>query len=138
MGDKKVVRVLVGKPGLDGHDRAAKVMARALRDAGFEVIYTGIRQTPAQVAQTAVQEDVDVVVLNNLTGAHLEVFPLVVEELKKRGRDDIYVLATGVIPFEDVGPLKEKGIDEVFGPGTGPIHIINWIKEHVMGESEGA
>ncbi len=133
----RVVRVLVGKPGLDGHDRAAKVMARALRDAGFEVIYTGIRQTPAQVAQTAVQEDVDVVVLNNLTGAHLEVFPLVVEELKKRGRDDIYVLATGVIPFEDVELLKENGIDEVFGPGTGPIHIINWIKEHVLGEKQG-
>ncbi len=128
------IRVLVGKPGLDGHDRAAKVMARALKDAGFEVIYTGIRQTPKQVAQTAVQEDVDVVVLNNLTGAHLEVFPLVVEELKKMGRDDIYVLATGVIPFEDVELLKKAGIHEVFGPGTGPMHIIEWIKENVKVE----
>jgi len=131
---KRIIRVLVGKPGLDGHDRAAKVMARALRDAGFEVIYTGIRQTPSQVAQTAIQEDVDVVVLNNLTGAHLEVFPLVVEELKKRGREDIYVLATGVIPFEDIEILNGKGIDKVFGPGTGPIHIIDWIKENVIGE----
>ena len=130
----KKIRVLVAKPGLDGHDRGAKVVARALRDAGFEVIYTGIRRTPAEIAETALQEDVDVVGLSILSGAHLELTPLVVEELKKRGLEpnkDILLIMGGIIPKEDIEKLKQLGVARVFGPGT-PLHeIIEFIKENV-------
>lgn len=120
----KKYRVLVGKPGLDGHDRGAKFIARALRDAGFEVVYTGIRRTPAEIAAAAVQEDVAAVGLSSLSGAHLRLFPAVVEELGKAGGGDIPVLGGGVIPEEDIAILKEAGIAEVFTPGTAVDTII--------------
>ena len=112
------IRVIVAKPGLDGHDRGAKVIARALRDAGMEVIYTGLRQTPEQIVQAALQEDADVVALSILSGAHNHLFPRVVELLKEQGAEDILVFGGGVIPEEDIPFLKSKGIAEIFGPGT--------------------
>ncbi|WP_290898242.1 cobalamin B12-binding domain-containing protein [Ferroglobus sp.] len=131
---ERKIRVLIAKPGLDGHDRGAKVVARALRDAGFEVIYTGIRRTPAEIAETALQEDVDVVGLSILSGAHLELIPLVMEELKKRGLEpnkDVLVLVGGIIPKEDVPKLQSIGVAKVFGPGTPLYEIIDFIKENV-------
>lgn len=131
---EKKIRVLIAKPGLDGHDRGAKVIARALRDAGFEVIYTGIRRTPEEIAETALQEDVDVVGLSILSGAHLELIPLVMEELRKRGIEpnkDIIVLVGGIIPPEDIPKLKEMGVAEVFTPGTPMYEIIDFIKKSV-------
>ena len=131
---ERKIRVLVAKPGLDGHDRGAKVVARALRDAGFEVIYSGIRRVPAEIAETALQEDVDVVGLSILSGAHLELTPLVVDELKKRGIEpnrDVLILLGGIIPPEDVPKLKEMGVAKVFGPGTPLPEIIDFIKENV-------
>ena len=125
------IRVLVAKPGLDGHDRGAKVVARALRDAGMEVIYTGIRQTPDMIAEAAVQEDVDVVGLSILSGAHLELFPLVVEGLKKKGRSDALVIAGGIIPEDDIPTLQQAGIKAVFGPGTPTQDIINFIQKEL-------
>ncbi len=130
---EKKIRILVAKPGLDGHDRGAKVIARALRDAGFEVIYTGIRRTPAEIAETALQEDVDVVGLSILSGAHLELVPLVIEELRKRGLEpnkDILVLVGGIIPPEDIPKLKAIGVAEVFGPGTPMQEIVEFIKRN--------
>lgn len=121
-------RVLVGKPGLDGHDRGAKFIARALRDAGFEVVYTGIRRTPAEIAAAAVQEDVAAVGLSSLSGAHLRLFPAVVEELEKAGGGDIPVLGGGVIPEEDIAFLKEAGIAGIFTPGTSVGDIIDAFK----------
>jgi methylmalonyl-CoA mutase C-terminal domain/subunit len=115
---KTPYRVLIGKPGLDGHDRGAKFIARALRDEGFEVIYTGIRRTAAEIAATAIQEDVDVVGLSSLSGAHLRLFPEVVAELKTRGGADIPVLGGGVIPDEDIELLLERGLNAIFTPGT--------------------
>jgi methylmalonyl-CoA mutase C-terminal domain/subunit len=112
------LRVLIAKPGLDGHDRGAKVIARALRDAGFEVIYTGIRQTPAMIAQTALQEDVDAIGLSILSGAHLTLFPRIIEELRARGIDDVPIWAGGIIPDDDIAALKAMGVREVFGPGS--------------------
>ncbi len=130
MGEaKKVRRVLVGKPGLDGHDRGAKVIARALRDNGFEVVYTGIRRTPEQIAAAAVQEDVDAVGLSLLSGAHMELFPEVVENLRKQGAEDIPVIGGGIIPEEDIPALKEKGISQVFTPGTSMQEIIQTFQE---------
>ena len=128
MGRK--IRVLIAKPGLDGHDRGAKVIARALRDAGFEVIYTGLRQTPEMIAEAALQEDVDVVGLSILSGAHMTLLPRVVEELRKRGLDDVLVIAGGIIPEEDIPALKAAGIREVFGPGTSTETIVQFICEH--------
>jgi len=131
---ERKIRVLVAKPGLDGHDRGAKVVARALRDAGFEVIYTGIRRTPEEIAETALQEDVDVIGLSILSGAHLELIPHVIEELKKRGLEpnkDVLVLTGGIIPKEDVDKLKQLGIANVFGPGTPLNEIIDFIKNNV-------
>jgi methylmalonyl-CoA mutase C-terminal domain/subunit len=116
-------RVLIGKPGLDGHDRGAKFIAQALRDAGFEVVYTGIRRSPEEIAAAAIQEDVGAVGLSSLSGAHMRLFPAVVEALKKAGAPDIPVLGGGVIPEEDIGVLKEAGISEIFTPGT-PIDTI--------------
>src|SRR6266851_5049321 len=115
MADRPPLRVLIAKPGLDGHDRGAKVIARALRDAGFEVIYTGIRQTPEMIAQTALQEDVDAIGVSILSGAHLTLFPRIFAELRARGVDDVVVWAGGIIPDADVAPLKALGVREVFG-----------------------
>jgi methylmalonyl-CoA mutase, C-terminal domain len=122
------IRVLVAKPGLDGHDRGAKVVAAALRDAGMEVIYTGLHQTPEMIATAAVQEDVDVVGLSILSGAHMTLFPRVRELLHEQGRDDILVTGGGIIPREDMESLKEKGIGTLFGPGTKTTDLIDYIK----------
>ena len=128
MTDEKRIRVLVAKPGLDGHDRGAKVVARALRDAGMEVIYTGIRQTPEMIVGAAVQEDVDVVGLSILSGAHMELFPQVTQGLKDKGLRDVLVVAGGIIPEDDIPALKEMGIKAVFGPGTSTTDIVDFIK----------
>jgi len=122
------IRVLIAKPGLDGHDRGAKVVARALRDAGFEVIYTGLRQTPEQVAEAALQEDVNVVGLSILSGAHMRLFPEIMKLLKERGMDDILVIAGGIIPEDDIKPLKKLGIKAIFGPGTPTTEIVEYIR----------
>jgi methylmalonyl-CoA mutase C-terminal domain/subunit len=124
-------RVLIAKPGLDGHDRGAKVIARALRDAGMEVIYTGIRQTPEQIANTAIQEGVDIVGLSSLSGAHITLFPRVVEILKQKGAGDIHVFGGGIIPVDDIPVLKQAGIRAIFQPGTSTEDIIAYIKENV-------
>ena len=131
MSSSKKIRVLVAKPGLDGHDRGAKVVARALRDAGMEVIYTGLRQTPEMVVEAALQEDVDVIGLSILSGAHMALFPKVVELLKEEGVDDILVIGGGIIPEDDVTALKECGIAEIFGPGTPLSDIVEYIESHV-------
>ncbi len=127
----KKIRVLIAKPGLDGHDRGAKVVARALRDAGMEVIYTGLHQTPEQIVEAAIQEDVDVVGLSCLSGAHMTLFPRVVQLLKEKGAGDILVTAGGIIPDEDVPRLKEAGIAETFGPGTSLEKIIEFHRKNV-------
>jgi len=128
---KSRIRVLLAKPGLDGHDRGAKVVARALRDAGMEVIYTGIRQTPDMIVQAAIQEDVDVVGLSILSGAHLELFPPIIEGLRKKGREDVLVIAGGIIPEDDIAALQPIGIKAVFGPGTSTEDIISFIQKAV-------
>ena len=125
------IRVLIAKPGLDGHDRGAKVIARALRDAGFEVIYTGIRQTPQMIAEAALQEDVDVVGLSILSGAHMTLCPKVVELLHAQGQEDVLVLLGGIIPDEDAAQLKAAGVHAVFGPGTSSADIIAFIRTAV-------
>lgn len=125
------VRVVVAKPGLDGHDRGAKVVARALRDAGMEVIYTGLRQTPEQIVSAVVQEDADVLGLSILSGAHDFLFPKILELLKEEGRDDVLVVAGGIFPPEDVAKLKEIGIEGLFGPGSNTGEIVGFINEHV-------
>ncbi|MDD4320134.1 MAG: cobalamin B12-binding domain-containing protein [Acidaminococcaceae bacterium] len=125
------VRILVAKPGLDGHDRGAKVVARALRDAGFEVIYTGIRLTPEQIAEAALQEDVNIVALSLLSGAHNTLFPKVVELLKAKGMTDVMVIGGGVIPESDIPGLKAAGIAAVFTPGTPTTDIVKFINENV-------
>ena len=126
-----MIRVLVAKPGLDGHDRGAKVVARALRDAGFEVIYTGLRQTPEQIAEAALQEDVNVVAMSILSGAHPHLFPKVVNLLQEKGMNDVLVIGGGVIPEGDIPALKEAGIAEVFTPGTPTTEVIDFIKANV-------
>jgi methylmalonyl-CoA mutase C-terminal domain/subunit len=128
--DQKI-RVLVAKPGLDGHDRGAKVIARALRDAGMEVIYTGIRQTPQMIAEAALQEDVDVVGLSILSGAHMELFPRVVAELESREVDDVLLLCGGIIPEDDIPAVKEMGFTGVFGPGSSTVDMIEFIRENL-------
>jgi methylmalonyl-CoA mutase C-terminal domain/subunit len=125
------VRVLVAKPGLDGHDRGAKVVARALRDAGFEVIYTGLRQTPEQIAEAALQEDVNVVAMSILSGAHPHLFPKVVNLVREKGMKDVLIIGGGVIPETDIPALKEAGIAEVFTPGTPTSDIVEFIKANV-------
>ncbi|MGB4338497.1 MAG: cobalamin B12-binding domain-containing protein [Bacillota bacterium] len=131
MDEGRKIRVLVAKPGLDGHDRGAKVIARALRDAGMEVIYTGLRQTPEQIVAAAIQEDVDVVALSSLSGAHGYLFPKVAKLLKERGIDDVLVIGGGVIPEDDFPELKAAGIAEVFTPGTSTAEVIDYIREHI-------
>ena len=125
------IRVLVAKPGLDGHDRGAKVVARALRDAGFEVIYTGLRQTPEQITEAALQEDVDVIALSILSGAHPHLFPKVVELVRGKGMTDTLIIGGGVIPETDIPALKKAGIAAVFTPGTPTGDIVSFINEHV-------
>jgi len=122
------IRILIAKPGLDGHDRGAKVVARALRDAGMEVIYTGLRQTPAMVAEAALQEDVDVIGLSILSGAHMALVPRVMEEIKRRGISDLPVFLGGIIPPDDIQPLKDMGVKEIFGPGTDTHIIVDFIQ----------
>ena len=125
------IRVLVAKPGLDGHDRGAKIVARALRDAGFEVIYTGLHQTPEQIVATAVQEDVDAIGLSVLSGAHNYLFPRVLELLREKGADDIAVFGGGIIPAEDIQTLKGHGVKELFTPGTSTQDIIRFVRENI-------
>ncbi|MFL5563116.1 MAG: cobalamin B12-binding domain-containing protein [Gemmatimonadaceae bacterium] len=123
------IRVLIAKPGLDGHDRGAKVVAAALRDAGMEVIYTGLHQTPEMIATAAVQEDVDVVGLSILSGAHMTLFPRVLELLRAEGRDDVLITGGGILPKEDIEQLQKLGIGKLFGPGTATTDLIDYIKE---------
>jgi methylmalonyl-CoA mutase, C-terminal domain len=137
MTDQQRIRVLVAKPGLDGHDRGAKVIVRALRDAGMEVIYTGIRQTPEMIVSAALQEDVDVVGLSILSGAHMAVFPRIMELLRQQGMDDVIVLAGGIFPDEDVPQIKAMGIKGVFGPGTPLGEIVDFIRANA-GHREAA
>ena len=128
---EKKIRVLVAKPGLDGHDRGAKVVARALRDAGFEVIYTGLRQTPEQIAEAALQEDVNVVAMSILSGAHPHLFPKVVDLVREEGMKDVLIIGGGVIPEADIPALKKAGVSEVFTPGTPTSAVIDFIKANV-------
>ncbi|MGH2554960.1 MAG: cobalamin B12-binding domain-containing protein [Actinomycetota bacterium] len=121
-------RIVIAKPGLDGHDRGAKIVARALRDAGYEVIYTGLHQTPEQIAETAIQEDADAVGLSCHSGAHMTLFPRVVQLLRKQGADDVFVFGGGIIPREDIPRLREKGIEEIFTPGTPTTAIVEWLR----------
>ena len=130
MTDEPKLKIIIAKPGLDGHDRGAKVVARALRDAGHEVIYTGIRQTPEMIAETALQEDADMIGLSILSGAHLELFPRVVDELKKRDMGDVMLFAGGIIPDEDREKLKKIGFDGIFGPGASTHDIVAWVAEN--------
>ena len=131
------IRVLIAKPGLDGHDRGAKVVAAALRDAGMEVIYTGLHQTPEMIATAAVQEDVDVVGLSILSGAHMTLFPRVRELLEQMGRDDVLLTGGGIIPREDIEELQRRGVGKLFGPGTPTTDLIDYIKEW-FASKEGA
>jgi len=132
------IRVVVAKPGLDGHDRGAKIVARALRDAGFEVIYTGLHQTPEMIAAAAVQEDVDGVGLSIMSGAHLTLFPAVVDALKERGAGDVTVFGGGIIPQDDIPTLKQGGVSQVFLPGTTTQSIVDWIRGNVKPRAEVA
>jgi methylmalonyl-CoA mutase C-terminal domain/subunit len=131
MNKERPYRVLIAKPGLDGHDRGAKVLALALRDAGMEVIYTGLRQTPEKIVQAAIQEDVDVIGLSCLSGAHMHLFSRVVELLREQGADDIVVIGGGIIPKDDIPQLQAQGIAAIFGPGTSTQEVIDFIRTHV-------
>ncbi|MFZ1888824.1 MAG: cobalamin B12-binding domain-containing protein [Candidatus Binataceae bacterium] len=130
MADKRL-RILVAKPGLDGHDRGAKIIARALRDGGFEVIYTGLHQTPEMIAQAAIQEDVDAVGLSVLSGAHMTLFPEVLRLLKERGADDVAVFGGGIIPDDDAVKLKQSGVRQIFTPGASTEDIVKWVRDNV-------
>jgi len=132
MQKTKKIRVLIAKPGLDSHDRGAKVVARALRDAGMEVIYTGLRQTPEQIVETALQEDVDVIGLSILSGAHKTLFPRIMRLLKEKELTDVMVFAGGIIPEEDVTEMKKLGIKEIFGPGTPTETIIRYVVDNLL------
>jgi len=131
MGNERKIRILVAKPGLDGHDRGARVIARALRDAGFEVIYTGCHQTPEQIVQTALQEDVDMIGLSILSGAHNYSFPRIMELLRENNAEDIVVVGGGIFPLEDIPKLKDIGIKEIFTPGAKLDDIVKWVRENV-------
>jgi len=132
VAEEKVLRILVAKAGLDGHDRGAKIIARALRDAGFEVIYTGLHQTPEMIAEAAVQEDVDAVGLSILSGAHMTLFPAVINALKERGAEDIAVFGGGIVPQDDISLLKQAGVKEVFTPGISTQAIAEWIRKNIQ------
>ena len=131
MSAGRTVRIVVAKPGLDGHDRGAKIVARALRDAGFEVIYTGLHQTPEQVVATALQEDADAIGLSVLSGAHNYLFKRVLELLREKGGDDVAVFGGGIIPPEDIATLKAMGVKEIFTPGTSTQDIVRFVREHI-------
>jgi len=131
MKRERKLRVMVAKPGLDGHDRGARIIARAYRDAGFEVVYTGLHQTPEEIVEAAIQEDVDMLGLSSLAGAHMYLFPRVIELLKEKGAEDIVVCGGGIIPDEDIPKLKEAGVKEIFTPGTPLDEITAWVKENV-------
>jgi methylmalonyl-CoA mutase C-terminal domain/subunit len=131
MAGTRPIRVLVAKPGLDGHDRGAKVIARALRDAGMEVIYTGIRQTPEMIVEAAIQEDVDAILMSILSGAHMAIFPRVMELLKKEQVDDVLVAAGGILPDEDIPAIEAMGIKGCFGPGTSTEEIIKFVRDNI-------
>jgi methylmalonyl-CoA mutase C-terminal domain/subunit len=135
---QRKLRIIVAKPGLDGHDRGAKIIARALRDAGFEVIYTGLHQTPEMIVATALQEDVDAIGLSIMSGAHMTLFPAVVDLLREKGAGEVVVFGGGIIPQDDVSRLKEKGVSEVFLPGSSTQTIIDWIREHIRPRAEAA
>lgn len=128
---ERTYRILIAKPGLDGHDRGAKVIARALRDAGMEVIYLGLRQTPEMIAEAALQEDADAVGLSILSGAHMTLLPRVIELLQQNGLDDVMVFAGGIIPDEDVPALKEIGVRGIFGPGTSTEQVVSFVREQL-------
>jgi len=132
VSEEKVLRILVAKAGLDGHDRGAKIIARALRDAGFEVIYTGLHQTPEMIAEAAVQEDVDAVGLSILSGAHMTLFPAVIDALKERGAEDVAVFGGGIVPQDDISLLKQAGMKEIFTPGISTQAIAEWIRENIQ------
>src|ERR1700731_3601237 len=134
MAETRPIRVLVAKPGLDGHDRGAKIIARALRDAGMEVIYTGIRQTPEMIVEAAIQEDVDAILMSILSGAHMAIFPRVMELLKENTVDDVLVAAGGILPDEDITAIKELGIKGCFGPGTSMEEIITFVRQNVQAD----
>jgi len=132
------LRIIVAKPGLDGHDRGAKIIARALRDAGFEVIYTGLHQTPEMIAAAAIQEDVDAVGLSIMSGAHMTLFPAVIDLLREKGANEVAVFGGGIIPQDDVPKLKERGVAEVFLPGSSTQAIIDWIRKNIRPRAEAA
>ncbi len=136
MSSERKLRILVGKPGLDGHDRGAKVIARAFRDAGFEVIYTGLHQTPEMIVSTAIQEDVDAVSLSILSGAHNYVFPEVIRLLREKGMGEVLVFGGGVIPDDDIAELKKLGVSEIFTPGSSTQNIIEWVRKNVKPKRE--
>ena len=131
MARTRRLRVMVAKPGLDGHDRGARIIARAFRDAGFEVVYTGLHQTPEEIVEAAIQEDVDMIGLSSLAGAHRYLFPRTLELLREKGADDIVVCGGGIIPEEDVSRLKTMGIREIFTPGANLDSIVGWVQENV-------
>ena len=136
MNEKRKLRILVGKPGLDGHDRGAKIIARAFRDAGFEVVYTGLHQTPEMIVNTAIQEDVDAIGLSILSGAHNYVFPEVIKLLKENGMGDVLVFGGGIVPDEDITELKKLGVSQIFTPGTPLDETVEWVRTHVKPKSE--
>jgi methylmalonyl-CoA mutase C-terminal domain/subunit len=131
MTRKRKTRIMVAKPGLDGHDRGARIIARVYRDAGFEVVYTGLHQTPEEIVEAAIQEDVDMIGLSSLAGAHRYLFPRTVELLRERGADDIVVCGGGIIPDDDIPRLRKAGIAEIFTPGTALDDIVKWVEENV-------
>ncbi|MGQ9483882.1 MAG: cobalamin B12-binding domain-containing protein [Desulfosoma sp.] len=131
MAQNRKIKIIVAKPGLDGHDRGAKLLARIFAEAGMEVVYTGLRQTPEMIVETALQEDADVVGLSSLSGVHMYFFPRVVQLLKEKGLDDVLVVGGGIIPSEDVPELKKAGVAEIFGPGTPTAKIVEFIKQNV-------
>lgn len=132
------IRVLVAKPGLDGHDRGAKVIARALRDAGMEVIYTGLRQTPEQIVNAALQEDVDAIGLSILSGAHMHLFPRIIDLVQQKGLDDVLVFAGGIIPDPDIVKLKQLGVAEIFPPGSSLDEIVDFVKNNIRKKQPGS
>lgn len=131
MTKERKIRILVGKPGLDGHDRGSRIIARAFRDAGFEVVYTGLHQTPEEIVQAALQEDVDLIGLSSLAGAHNFLLPRVMDLLKEKGAEDITLIGGGIFPAEDIIALKEKGVKEIFTPGSSLDMIVNWVRENI-------
>ncbi len=137
MVERRVRRVLIAKPGLDGHDRGAKVIARALRDAGFEVVYTGIRQTPEMIAEAALQEDVDAIGISILSGAHMTIFPKVLSLMKEKGMADVLLFGGGIIPRDDIQALKAMGVGELFTPGTATTEIVNYLNSWVHSVKHG-